>query len=183
VGAGVAAAALLAAGVTASVVWGDDGGDRDDRAGGGSSPANGTSEAPQEPEPEPAPEPARYEDVTLPANDHLYFGQHPVAPRPSGSWNVPEIDFRYYTAAAPARLRTAEGNLMALLDGGRRGSLAACREDGPGDAEWIEMDRIAAGSQVCVRTDEGHVALVTIDGVDPGGDALTLDAAVWRDAL
>ncbi|MEO3752887.1 serine/threonine-protein kinase [Streptomyces sp. B6B3] len=137
-----------------------------------------------DPEPEPEPEPATYRDIDLPAGYHLYFGEEPVAPRESGSWNMTEIDFRYFTGGDVPQLRTAEGNEMVLLDG-QRGSLDVCRAD-TRYTETVGLDVVKADDQLCVRTAAGHVALVTVTGRSPEtdpSDYLSVDVTVWRDAL
>jgi hypothetical protein len=117
---------------------------------------------------------------------HFSFDDEPLVPTQSDSHNTGEIDFRYFRQTEQAdALRTKEGNTLTLLDEGTEGSLAACRAQ-TRFADRIALDLVGEGSQLCVRTAEGHVALVTVAALPSGSgpsDYITVDASVWRDAL
>jgi hypothetical protein len=196
----VAAAVVLAAvgGGVALLAGGEDKGPDDAASSPGSGDASAESPregprqsapAPGEPETEAPtlpeePQAAEYPGLTIPAGYHLYLGEDPVTPRESGAWNMAQIDFRYYTAEDPALLRTAEGNTLVLLGPGEDGSFASCVADGARAVASVGMDRVAEGSQICVRAAAGHVALITITSLPAASDeSLTVDATVWRDAL
>ncbi|WP_049564251.1 serine/threonine-protein kinase [Streptomyces sp. SBT349] len=179
--AGATAAVLLAGGgIMAAVLAGGDEGAAEEAP---PEEEDGPEERTETTPPPPAdPEPAHYPGIELAAGDHLFLDQHPVVPRDSGSWNMAEIDFRYFTAGDPPRLRTALGNELVLLRPEERGSLATCRAE-TRSTEAIDMARVTEGSQVCVRTVAGHIALVDITALPAEGEThLTLDATVWRDA-
>ncbi len=135
--------------------------------------------------PEGGPESAEYSGIDLPGNHHLYFGDDPPTPTLSDAAAMAEIDFRYYTNHDPAQLRTGEGNSLVLLDEGQEGSFATCA----GETRFtrqIDAGLAAPGTQICVRTHGGHLALVTVTARSAPGepsDYLTVDATVWRDAL
>ncbi|MGP4113827.1 protein kinase domain-containing protein [Streptomyces sp. 4N509B] len=214
--AAASAAALLVVGVAvAALSLGDDGeptarrGPLDTTAGettgGGASPGRQAPDgpAPRETTPETTPgatasrEPTprdpveppsdTYTGLDIPAGYHLHLGSDPLAARASGTWNMTEIDFRYFTGGDPALLRTAEGNELVSLPAGRPGSFAACVAETTraGAVTEVSLDDVAVGSQLCVRTAAGHLALVTLTGTpDTGrGDHVTVDATVWRRAL
>ncbi|MGP3970847.1 protein kinase domain-containing protein [Streptomyces sp. 6N223] len=192
--AGAAAVAALAVGAGVVLLSGDGG---EDGAGeAASSPGSGdaSAESPRRSESPPggtepeaptlpdAPDAAEYPGLAIPAGYHLYLGEDPVEPRASGAWNMAQIDFRYFTGEDPALLRTAEGNTLVLLEAGEEGSFAACAADDAQAVASVSMDRVEEGSQVCVRTAAGHVALITVTGLPGAEDTLTVDATVWRDA-
>ncbi|ONK15196.1 serine/threonine-protein kinase [Streptomyces sp. MP131-18] len=184
VAAAAAAGALLATGVTAAVLWdgGADGGDRTGDAGG-EAPERSPDGGPAQPDGEP--EPAEYTGIDLPGNHHLFFGDDPPAPSLSDADTAAEIDFRYFTNSDPAQLRTGQGNSLVLLGEDQEGSFATCAAE-TRFTRQIDAGTVASGTQVCVRTGAGHLALVTVTGrsaADEPSDYLTVDATVWRDAL
>jgi hypothetical protein len=68
-----------------------------------------------------------------------------------------------------------------LLEQGQKGSFAVCVSEAEA-TERVGMGLVTGGSQLCVRTAAGHVALVTFEALPAVEDELTVDVTVWRDA-
>ncbi|WP_233521790.1 serine/threonine-protein kinase [Streptomyces triticagri] len=181
---------LLAAGGGYVLASGDS--DGSDRAGSDPRPApsatadegpakdrtsNPTQDPAQSPTtPPPDPDPTARGTVRLPHGWHVELDKSPLEPVRSGSWNKDEIDVRYHDG----RLRTRDGNRLALLADRREGSLAVCRKQVT-FAKDIALDGVGSGRQICVFTQDGHAALVTLREVVPAQHA-SFTLAVWPDA-
>ncbi|RII09699.1 Serine/threonine-protein kinase AfsK [Streptomyces sp. YIM 130001] len=174
------AAVLLAAG-GGYVVESGDSDDGSDRAAGSNdrptpSPTAGEDRTNDPTTPPPDPEPAQRGTVRLPEGWHVNLDKSPLESSRSGAWNKDEIDVRYHSD----RLRTRDGNRLALLAAQREGSLTVCRKQVT-FAKDISLEDVEPGRQICVFTQEGHAALVTLREVVPAQHA-SFTLAVWPNA-
>jgi hypothetical protein len=82
-----------------------------------------------------------------------------------------------------AALGTANGKLV-LLNNTQKGSLKTCRAE-TRYTEKIALDQLSNGSEICVLSDAGHIAVATYRGKsgkkDPGS-YITIDLQIWRNA-
>ncbi|MET7641152.1 hypothetical protein [Streptomyces sp. NPDC005438] len=186
-----AALVVFAAGVTAAayVMRDDDssraGNSAEDRAGvDDSSPASPDSvEESEEGQPVPNPTPVDYKGINLADDYHLNFASDPVEPAEDDR-DSSNPDLGYSNSFGDKSLTTSEGK-MVLLNNAQKGSLDTCRSE-TRFTTAIDFERISKGSQICVRTYSGHLALVTVKGFAPRSDPsdyVSLDVRVWRNAL
>ncbi|MDX2709971.1 hypothetical protein PV350_45375, partial [Streptomyces sp. PA03-6a] len=95
-----------------------------------------------------------------------------------------EGDFGYTWGARGWGFATPEGNTLVLLTSRQTGSLATCRSATRYSQE-ISRKNAVGGSRICVVTDAGHIALVTVRDYSPEGadnDYATVDLTVWQNA-
>ncbi|MFI0940207.1 protein kinase [Streptomyces sp. NPDC021020] len=132
-----------------------------------------TSQADPNPQPEP------HNGVQLPAGYHLSFADSDITPK-----NDIDNDFAYSCANDPCSLKAYDTKLV-LLDTGEEGSLDTCLHDTRFTQE-ISVARVSPGSQICARTPQGTVALVTYKSASKATETSTyvvLDITLWRNAL
>uniref|UniRef100_A0AAU2K3Q2 Serine/threonine protein kinase n=1 Tax=Streptomyces sp. NBC_00049 TaxID=2903617 RepID=A0AAU2K3Q2_9ACTN len=128
--------------------------------------------------PRPDPKPASYQGFKLPADYHLKFADDPLEPRDGG-----KDDFYFYCSFQQCGFGAYAAKL-ARLDSGTEGSLQACRQE-TRFATRIPLEALSKGDAMCVRTEEGTIALVVYKGRSAKGDPstyTTLDVTVWRGA-
>ncbi|MGW0846479.1 hypothetical protein ACWD26_41410 [Streptomyces sp. NPDC002787] len=73
---------------------------------------------------------------------------------------------------------------IVLLNNAQQGSLKTCREE-TRYAESLSLSQLSEGTQFCVHTSSGHIALVTYQGSAPENDPsdyVSLDFTIWRNA-
>ncbi|KAB8168812.1 protein kinase [Streptomyces sp. 3MP-14] len=121
-----------------------------------------------------------YGPIELPAGDHLFLGEDPVTPRASNAANAHQIDLRYFTGGDEPLLRTAEGNELVRLPADAAPTAESCRaQDSPTEA--LPLASLTPGDRLCVRTQPGHVALITLTDPDPApASHITLTLTLWR---
>ncbi|MCX5397458.1 hypothetical protein [Streptomyces sp. NBC_00102] len=74
---------------------------------------------------------------------------------------------------------------MVLLDPGQQGSLDVCRSE-TRFTEQLDLARLVKGTQICVRTEAGHLGLIVVRALPSETAAahyMTVDATVWRNAI
>lgn len=122
-----------------------------------------------------------YANIELPAGDHLFLAEDPVAPRPSDRSNAHQIDLRYFTGGEEPLLRTADGNELVPLPEDAEATPAACAAAGS-PVLALPVADLAPGDRLCVHTAAGHVAVATFTTPGPGTPPthVTLDLTVWR---
>ncbi|WP_420711787.1 protein kinase domain-containing protein [Streptomyces sp. NRRL F-5123] len=136
-----------------------------------------TDEPTNQADPNPQPEP--HNGIQLPAGYHLSFADSEITPQ-----NDIDDDFSYSCASDPCSLK-AYNTKLVLLDTGEAGSLDTCLHDTRFTQE-ISVARVSAGSQICARTPEGTVALITYKSASKATETSTyvvLDVTLWRNAL
>ncbi|MFJ9408065.1 protein kinase [Streptomyces sp. NPDC101393] len=135
------------------------------------------------PAPAKDPEPVDFKGINLPDEYHLSMADEPVAP--SNADNNSDIDFAYEDFDySDDQVSTQTGKLVQL-NPGQQGSLDTCRAE-TRFTETILTKRLAKGAQMCLTTNYGHVALITVKGYSPDDDSshyMTVDVRVWRNAV
>ncbi|MET9497875.1 serine/threonine-protein kinase [Streptomyces sp. NPDC006552] len=130
------------------------------------------------------PKPVSYAGVDIPGNHAVMLADSP--PRPAeGDTDSADLYFQPKTlnVVESDELRTRNGSLV-LLGNKQQGSLDACRSETRYTRE-IRLDRLSDGSQVCVVSDAGHIAVATYrgaSGTDGPSRYISLDLKIWRNA-
>ncbi|MFF8968372.1 serine/threonine-protein kinase [Streptomyces sp. NPDC014995] len=139
-------------------------------AGGGSGSASA--------EPLPDPKPVSYQGINIPDGYYVQFADSPPKPL-NDDVDIYYSDLYYYDD----QLRSSDDKIV-LLNNAQQGSLKTCREE-TRYAESVSLSQLSKGSQFCVHTGSGHIALVTFRGTaaqsDPS-DYVSLDLTIWRNA-
>ncbi|MFD8978930.1 serine/threonine-protein kinase [Streptomyces sp. NPDC059564] len=148
----------------------------DDRrtAGGAGSEASASAKA----TPRPDPQPETYTDIKLTSDYHLKFADVPLEPV-----EYSKDDVFYSCGFGSCEFATFSAKL-ARLDSDSDGSRQACRQE-TRFATRIPTEALPKGGRMCVRTDNGSIAMITYKGSSPKGDPstyTTLDVTVWRGA-
>ncbi|MEU6866626.1 serine/threonine-protein kinase [Streptomyces sp. NPDC046876] len=154
--------------------------DGDGNGGGnGSGGGNGGGAAAAD-KPRTDPTPAVYQDFQFPSGYHLEFGDDPLQPRNSNYDDIyylcdlfDECTFGAYNAK------------IVVLDGGEKGSLETCRS-ATRFTQNVVVPSLAKGTELCVRSANGNIALLTYKGSSSKSDPsryVTADITVWRGAL
>lgn len=70
-----------------------------------------------------------------------------------------------------------------LLNNSQKGSLETCRTE-TRYTEKITLDQLSAGTEFCVLSDAGHIAVATYKGKGGAKEStyVTFDLTVWRNA-
>ncbi|MFF9982236.1 protein kinase domain-containing protein [Streptomyces erythrochromogenes] len=180
---GLIVAGAVAAGVVGLVVIGSllpDGSakDRDDKASGGASSSAGR----------PDPQPVAYPGIEVPQNHQLMFADNPPRPaeEPTGAgvlYGHADLFFYRDTLFGDEKFGSTNGKLV-LLNNSEKGSLETCRAV-TRFTEKVGLDQLTDGSQVCVLSKAGHIAVATFRGRTGGAKEtafITVDLTVWRNA-
>ncbi|MFJ9999855.1 serine/threonine-protein kinase [Streptomyces werraensis] len=131
------------------------------------------------------PKPVSYQGIDLTDGYQLMLADNP--PRPVESEDTAygggDLYFKVINFLDESSIGTDNGKLV-LLNNAQKGSLETCRTE-TRYTEKIELDQLTQGSQICVLSDAGHVAVATYRGrsgeSDPGA-YVTLDLRIWRNA-
>ncbi|CAM5369065.1 hypothetical protein GCM10010329_15870 [Streptomyces spiroverticillatus] len=149
--------------------------EKNDSAGSASGDARGGT-------PRPDPKPVTYQGVHLTNDYYIRFADSPPKPIHSGDAAYEDdADFYYWSNE---RYLGSNGEKVSLLNNSQKGSLKTCREE-TRFTERVTLGQVSKGSQLCVHTPSGHIALVTYRGRSGGSepaDYVTLDLTVWRNA-
>ncbi|MGW8395872.1 serine/threonine-protein kinase [Streptomyces lydicus] len=124
------------------------------------------------------PKPVSYPRIQLPDGYHLDFSGDPRQPKDSN------YDDFYYLCDFSGCSVGSYNTKLVLLNNAEKGSLAICRATTRFTTQ-IEQKQLSRGSQICVRTAAGHIALLTYKGASADaspGRYLTFDAKLWRNA-
>ncbi|NUS18068.1 MAG: serine/threonine protein kinase, partial [Streptomyces sp.] len=128
---------------------------------------------------DPDPQPEDHPGIQLPDGYHLSFADNEITPQ-----NDTGDDLSYACSFGDCSIQASETKLV-LLDHAEAGSLDTCMHD-TRYTETIDQARLSPGSQVCARTPEGTVALVTFKSASKANETSTyvvLDITLWRNAL
>ncbi|MER7780017.1 protein kinase [Streptomyces sp. NPDC096191] len=186
----VAAAAvgtLVVLGVIGSLL--SDGGGKDENNGGNAaagstSPADGEG-SPGAGQQRKAPRPVSYTGIDLTDGYQLMLADNPPRPVESedAAYGGGDLYFSVVNFLDESSIGTDNGKLV-LLNNAQKGSLEACRTE-TRYTEKIDLTQLTQGSQMCVLSDAGHVAVATYRGKssenDPGS-YVTIDLQIWRNA-
>ncbi|MCX4695395.1 serine/threonine-protein kinase [Streptomyces sp. NBC_01408] len=137
----------------------------------------------------PDPQPAEYKGIDLTENYFVMLADNP--PRPTSKDGNPGFSSKGDVFYQPRVLNVVErdeigtGNgKLVLLQSGQQGSLDTCRSE-TRYSESIRLDQLSDGSQLCVLSDAGHIAVATYRGKSGANDPskyITLDLTIWRNA-
>jgi serine/threonine protein kinase len=129
--------------------------------------------------PLPDPKPVTYKGINMPDDYYLQFADSPPKPKDDEGGGVWHGDLYYYED------KLGSGNeKIVLLNNAQKGSLKTCREE-TRFAESVSLSQLSKGTQLCVHTGSGHIALVTYRGSAPEGDPsdyVSVDLTIWRNA-
>ncbi|MFD7130282.1 serine/threonine-protein kinase [Streptomyces sp. NPDC059894] len=165
----------------------------DDSSSSGSSTSGGSgsdSSSSASAEPTPDPTPVTYKGVNIPESYYVRFADSPPKPVEASDGSSPRYeevaDLYYYDSGGWDNnpLLGSYGEKVVLLNNAQKGSLATCRSETRYTTE-VELSQLSKGSQMCVHTPSGHIALVTFQGSAPEtdpSDYVSVDITVWRNA-
>ncbi|MFI1070314.1 serine/threonine-protein kinase [Streptomyces puniciscabiei] len=199
-------AGVIAAVVAAALAVGVGGGvylskaDSDTKRGGTSTSAKGSGEhsgpgsatGSTGPSTRPDPKPVTFKGINIPKGYWVRFADSPPKPlhdeNGSNARFGDSADFYYDDDAFVSDDQTSvvgsNSKKVVLLNNAEKGSLATCRAE-TRYAEDIHLSQLSTGSQICVHTVSGHIAVVTYKGAAPHNgpsDYISVDITVWRNA-
>ncbi|WP_461071061.1 serine/threonine-protein kinase [Streptomyces pseudoechinosporeus] len=187
IGVGVAVvASLIWVGGCASIL--KDLGDSSDDASSSSGGSSGSSS----PKALPDPKPVSYPGVNIPKGYYVRFADSPLKPLSaedaSNAAFADNSDLYYdrtwYVSDDGSPVLGSSSEKVVLLNNAQKGSLTTCRNETRYTKD-VSLAQISEGSQLCVHTASGHIALVTYRGSAPSGDPsdyVAVDITVWRNA-
>ncbi|MFE9563093.1 serine/threonine-protein kinase [Streptomyces sp. NPDC006487] len=132
------------------------------------------------------PKPVSYERIEMPENHQVMFADNPPRPAETKSGVLyGSGDLFYYrdTLFGDEKFGTDNGKLV-LLNNSEKGSLETCRTV-TRFTEKLGLDELTDGSQVCVLSKAGHIAVATFRGRTGDKEStryLTVDLTIWRNA-
>jgi serine/threonine protein kinase len=139
----------------------------------------------------PDPKPATYKNINIPKGYWVSFADSPPKPVTDDAGNArfgDTADFYYDADAFVSDDQTdvigSNSEKVVLLNNAEKGSLETCRRV-TRYTEDIHLSQVTSGSQICVHTRSGHIAVVTFRGTAPKSDPsdyVTVDITVWRNA-
>ncbi|GGY38237.1 MULTISPECIES: serine/threonine protein kinase [Streptomyces] len=190
--AGSVAAGVIGIAVIVSLL--PSGSDNDNKASGGGSSRSASAKSPAggsgasgSGQKRADPAPASYQGINLTANYQLMLADSPPRPGSGGdagvTYNHGDLYFYKDTMFGDTKLGTDNGKLV-VLNNSQKGSLATCRAE-TRYTETIGLDQLTDGSEVCVLSDAGHIAVATYRGKSGANDPstyITLDLRIWRNA-
>ncbi|UUU21762.1 serine/threonine-protein kinase [Streptomyces sp. DSM 40750] len=162
------------------------GSSNDSSSGSSSGATGGSSSGSGDAKKKSDPKPVTFKGVNIPAKYYVRFADSPPKPLHDsiGAAYVEDGDLFYSTDAFGDKTMGSSSNKIVLLNNSQKGSLETCRNE-TRYAESVKLGQLSKGSQLCVRTDSGHMALVTFQGSAPSGDPsdyVSVDVTVWRNA-
>jgi serine/threonine protein kinase len=131
------------------------------------------------------PKPVSYQGIDLTESYELMLADNPPLPIEGEdvAYGGGDLYFSAVRFLDEAALGTANGKLV-LLNNTQKGSLQTCRTE-TRYTERIALDQLSNGSEICVLSDAGHIAVATYRGKsgknDPGS-YITIDLQIWRNA-
>ncbi|WP_329377631.1 serine/threonine protein kinase [Streptomyces sp. NBC_01716] len=131
----------------------------------------------------PDPKPASYKGIDVTENYAVMLADNPPRPQ-EGDVLYGGRDLYYYMDGVFSDNWIGSDNgKFVLLNNSQKGSLETCRTE-TRYTEKITLDQISAGSQFCVLSDAGHIAVATYRGKGgtEGSTYITVDLTIWRNA-
>ncbi|MFD3520125.1 protein kinase [Streptomyces sp. NPDC058653] len=131
------------------------------------------------------PKPVSYKGIDLTDGYELMLADSPPRPVESedAAYGNADVYFSDVDFLDEATIGTANGKFV-LLNNTQKGSLETCRTE-TRFTQKISLDQLSRGSEICVLSDAGHIAVATYQGKsgenDPG-QYVTLDLEIWRNA-
>ncbi|MEU5602489.1 protein kinase domain-containing protein [Streptomyces lydicus] len=147
----------------------------------GTASPDGATNTPAAPQQDPTP--VDFKNINLPDDYHLSMADE--AMKPTNTDTDTDTDFAYQDNSYSDDQVNTENGKLVLLNAGEEGSLDTCRNE-TRFTETILAKQLTKGSQICLTTDYGHVALITFKGFAPKSDPssyMTVDVRVWRNAV
>ncbi|MCI3224691.1 serine/threonine-protein kinase [Streptomyces sp. NP-1717] len=182
--AGAIVGTLVILGVIGSLV---PDGDKDNKSGsqgsqGGSGSGDGGTSGGEK---RADPKPVSYKGIDMTSRYEIMLADSPPRPVEGDDVAYGDADLYYvnYESLGESSIGTANGKLV-LLNNSQKGSLETCRTE-TRYTEKIGLDQVSNGSQMCLLSDAGHVAVVTYRGKSGADDAstyITIDLTIWRNA-
>lgn len=133
------------------------------------------------------PAPVSYQGIDVTASYELMLADNPPRPKENEGSNViyGDADFYYYRDSlfGDEQVGSANGKLVVLKNS-QKGSLEVCRQE-TRFTEKLKLNQLTTGSQICVLSKAGHIAVVTYrgkSGADDPSRYITVDLTVWRNA-
>lgn len=182
--AGAVVAAVIGLAVVGSLLPDSDKGKASGKSGSGSggSASAGGAQKPADPQP------VSYQGIEVPQNYQVMLAVNP--PRPAEDQSGAGVlyghaDLYYFrdTLFGDEKFGSDNGKLV-LLNNSEKGSLETCRTV-TRFTEKIGLDELTDGSQVCVLSKAGHIAVATFHGRKGGKEEtryITVDLTIWRNA-
>ncbi|WP_371639050.1 serine/threonine-protein kinase [Streptomyces virginiae] len=176
----------VAAAVIGLVVIGSLLPDGSTKGGGDKASKGGASSGASQKQPDP--QPVAYQRIEVPQNHQLMLADNPPRPaeEPTGAgvlYGHADLFFYRDTLFGDEKFGTTNGKIV-LLNNSEKGSLETCRAV-TRFTEKVGLDQLTDGSQVCVLSKAGHIALATYHGRSGGKNEtgfITVDVTVWRNA-
>ncbi|WP_405607690.1 serine/threonine protein kinase [Streptomyces sp. NBC_01508] len=183
--AGAIVGTLVVLGVIGSLLPDDSGKDSGAKSSGGSS-GSGGGEPSGADQKRADPKPVSYKGIDVTTGYELLLAGSP--PRPTEAQDVlyGNGDFYYYISTGVfegSTVGSTNGKLI-LLNNSQKGSLETCRAE-TRFTEQITLDQLTNGSEMCVISDAGHIAVATYrgkSGASDPGQYVTIDLRIWRNA-
>ncbi|WP_371617632.1 serine/threonine-protein kinase [Streptomyces sp. NBC_00454] len=182
--AGAVVAAVIGLAVIGSLLPDSDKGSASGKPGSGSSgsASAGGAQKPADPQP------VSYQGIEVPQNYQVMLADNPPRPAEDASGAgvlYGKADLYYYrdTLFGDEKFGSDNGKLV-LLNNSEKGSLETCRTV-TRFTEKVGLDELTDGSQVCVLSKAGHIAVATFHGRKGGKEEtryITLDLTIWRNA-
>ncbi|HWU09464.1 MAG TPA: serine/threonine-protein kinase [Streptomyces sp.] len=131
------------------------------------------------------PKPVSYKGIDLTEGYEIMLADSPPRPIESedAAYGEGDLYFRVVSFLEESTLGTANGKFV-LLNNTQKGSLETCRTE-TRYTERIGLDQLSNGSEFCVLSNAGHVAVATYrgrSGEDDPGSYVTVDLQIWRNA-
>ncbi|MFJ9847791.1 serine/threonine protein kinase [Streptomyces sp. NPDC101150] len=128
------------------------------------------------------PKPIDTKDFDLADDYHLYMNDDPLKAKTS---DTSDVDLQYEDNEFSDDTISTQTGKLVLLDSGEQGSLDTCRNETRFTTS-ISSKQLNKGSQICLTTNYGTVALITYKRSAPETSPsryITLDVRVWRHAM
>lgn len=131
------------------------------------------------------PKPVTYKGIDLTNGYQIMLGDNP--PRPTENDDVSygggDLYFSVGMFESDTQVGTNNGKFV-VLNNSQKGSLETCRTE-TRYTERVGLDQLGNGTEICVLSDAGHIAVATYRGKsgenDPG-QYITVDLEIWRNA-
>ncbi|MCM2424071.1 serine/threonine-protein kinase [Streptomyces sp. RKAG293] len=136
--------------------------------------------------PRPDPKPVTYKGVNMTENYFVMLVDNPPRPTEGAAFGRKgDLYFQPKSTNVVEKDEIGSGNgKLVLLNNAQKGSLNVCRSE-TRYAETISLDQLSDGSQLCVLSNAGHIAVATYRGRSGENDPseyITFDLTIWRNA-
>ncbi|WP_198358297.1 serine/threonine-protein kinase [Streptomyces fildesensis] len=135
---------------------------------------------------QPDPKPVTYNGINMTENYLVMLADSPPRPIEGEAFGRKgDLYFQPRSTNVVEKDEVGSGNgKLVLLNNAQKGSLDLCRSE-TRYADTISLDQLSDGSQLCVLSNAGHIAVATYRGrsskTEPS-QYITLDLTIWRNA-